>query len=110
MKFRTTQKAIKNGYNKVISIPYCNLQTLLKYVSPIAYTVGSYGWNADIYQFGCIAVVTGYSPFGNVKPNYETVKKYEDQAREIDGNYNINWEDKPGIMGELISKFLDEVC
>ena len=82
----------------------------MQYVSPIAYTSRREGWGADIYQFGNIAIATGYAPFGNVKPKYEVINKYEKQAREIADNYNINWNDKPGIMGELISRFLDEVC
>lgn len=52
MKFRTTKKAIMANYGNVIKVDYCDLQNLLKYESPIAYTAGVYGWNADIYDFG----------------------------------------------------------
>ena len=39
MKFKTTQKAIRANYPTVISVPYCGLQNLLNYESPVAYTV-----------------------------------------------------------------------
>lgn len=38
MKFKTTQKAIKANYNTIICVPYCGLQNLLNYESPVAYT------------------------------------------------------------------------
>ena len=66
MKFRTTQKAIKQGYNNVISVPYCALQSLLRCEDPIAYTTRVEGWGADVYAFGDTAIVTGYAPFGNI--------------------------------------------
>lgn len=52
MKFKTTNKAIKQNYsqNYILNIGYCDLQTLLKYESPRAYTSGIYGWNYDLYD------------------------------------------------------------
>lgn len=38
MKFETTQKVIKENYSKIISVGYCDLQYLLKFKDPIAYT------------------------------------------------------------------------
>ena len=64
MKFKTTRKAIKQGYENVIQVPYCGLQNLLRCESPIAYTTRAEGWGADIYDFGNTAIVTGYAPFG----------------------------------------------
>lgn len=52
MKFKTTQKEIRANYNKIICVPYCGLQTLLSYESPVAYTVRREGWAADIYDMG----------------------------------------------------------
>ena len=61
MKFKTTQKEIRANYNKIICVPYCGLQTLLNYESPVAYTVRREGWAADIYDMsGGVAIVTGY--------------------------------------------------
>jgi len=108
MKFKTTQKAIKQGYKNVIRVPYCGLQNLLKCESPIAYTVRREGWGADIYDFGNTAIVTGYAPFGNIRPSYETNQRYEQRAREItDGIYN--WEEKKALLDGLIKEYLQEV-
>lgn len=83
MKFKTTQKAIKSGYSTIICVPYCGLQSLLHYESPIAYTTRREGWAADIYDMGGgVAIVTGYAPFGNIRPDYETRQKYEIAAEK----------------------------
>lgn len=108
MKFRTTQKAIKSGYTDVIKISYCGLQGLLRCESPIAYTTRAEGWGADIYAFGNTAIATGYAPFGNIRPDYETNQRYEQRAREItDGIYN--WQEKKALLDELIKEYLQEV-
>lgn len=104
MKFRTTQKEIKNGYYNIISIPYCDAQFLLKGNEPIAYTAGVYGWNADIYSHGGVAIVTGYRPFGK-SCNRDILRKYEQKARKIYENYNIK---KYDTKIKKINKLLDE--
>ena len=38
MKFKTTRKAIVNGSPNIVSVGYCDLPTLLRNHSPIAYT------------------------------------------------------------------------
>ena len=63
MKLKTTKKDVMDSYNDIISIGYCDAQFLLRGVDPIAYTVGTYGWNADIYNVNGVAIVTGYRPF-----------------------------------------------
>ncbi len=109
MKFRTTQKAIKSGYTDVIQVSYCGLQSLLRCESPVAYTTRVEGWGADIYAFGNTAIVTGYAPFGNIRPGYETNQRYEQRAREItDGIYN--WQEKKALLAELIEEYIKEVA
>ena len=108
VKFKTTQKAIKQEYENVIRVSYCGLQSLLSCESPIAYTTRAEGWGADIYDFGNTAIVTGYAPFGNISPAYETNQRYEKRAREItDGIYN--WQEKKALLDELIKEYLQEV-
>lgn len=108
MKFRTTQKAIKSGYTNVIKVSYCGLQGLLRCESPIAYTTRAEGWGADIYAFGNTAISTGYAPFGNIRPDYETNQRYEQRAAETtDGIYN--WQEKKSLLDELIKEYLREV-
>ena len=108
MKFKTTQKAIKQGYNNIICVSYCALQQLLSCESEIAYTTRIEGWGADIYQFGNTAIVTGYAPFGNIRPGYEVNQRYEQRATEATkGVYK--WGEKKAILQELIKEYIQEV-
>ena len=102
MKYRTTQKAVKSGFNKVICVGYCNLQHLLGCETETAYTARREGWAANIYDFGSVAIVTGYAPFGNVCPDYDT------QAREICSTV-YNWEERKNALRALIDEFIEEV-
>ena len=85
MKYATTKKDILSNYPNVIKVGYCDLQTLLNFRSPDAYTASrTYGWRADIYEITPnTVIVTGYAPFGNIVPDYEIVKKYEEKAEEL---------------------------
>ena len=108
MKFKTTQKAIKQGYKNVIQVSYCGLQSLLKCESPIAYTTRAEGWGADIYAFGNTAIATGYAPFGSIRPCYEVNQRYEEKAtKATEGVYN--WQEKKTILAELIEEYIKEV-
>lgn len=110
MKFKTTQKAIRANYNKIICVPYCALQNLLNYESPVAYTVRREGWAADIYDMGGgVAIVTGYVPFGNIRPSYELRKRYETDAEKIRYNYSLAWEEQRKQLEQLARAFIEEV-
>lgn len=92
MKYKTTAKAVKAGYYRIISAGYCELQGLLKYKSPIAYAAGYYGWNFDVYDIDGVAIVTGYRgmPAKNSKADYKMIREYENKsegktAKELDG-------------------------
>ncbi len=108
MKFKTTQKAIKNGYENVICVSYCALQRLLSCESEIAYTTRAEGWGADIYQFGNTAIVTGYAPFGNIRPGYEVNQRYEQKAMKATEGIH-NYQEKKAILQELIKEYIQEV-
>ena len=111
MKFKTTQKAIRANYNKIICVPYCGLQTLLNYESPVAYTVRREGWAADIYDMGGgVAIVTGYAPFGNIRPSYELRERYEKQAEKIRYAYNLSYEQPRESLKSLARDFIKGVC
>lgn len=109
MKFKTTQKEIRANFNKIICVPYCGLQTLLSYESPVAYTVRREGWGADIYDMGGgVAIVTGYAPFGNVRPSYELRERYEKQAEKI--RYECNYDQQRESLKSLARNFIKEAC
>lgn len=111
MKFKTTQKEIRANYNKIICVPYCGLQNLLNYESPVAYTARREGWAADIYDMGGgVAIVTGYAPFGNIRPSYEFRKRYETDAEKILHNYSLAWTEQREQLRQLARAFVDEAA
>lgn len=84
MKLKTTAKAIRNGYHRIVRIGYCEAQFLLKYRSPFAYSAGVYGWNGDYYDVDGVCIATGYRGLPdsrNVKCDYALVRKYDDMAQ-----------------------------
>ena len=80
MKVRVTAKQVRNSYAHIIQIGYCDAWHLLGR-NPHYYTRGIYGWSADVFHIDqTTAIVTGYRPFGNIRPPYELVRKYEQEA------------------------------
>ena len=110
MKYRTTKKEVNNGYTYKICIGYCNLQYLLSYESPVAYTSTRYGWGADIYEInGNTAIITGYSSFGNIHPRYDIQKEYDVTAEKIKNDYSLSYDERQKRITELLYKFVEEV-
>ena len=110
MKFRVTQKEIKANFDKIVSVPYCGLQNLLNFESPVAYTARREGWAADIYDMGGgVAIVTGYAPFGNIRPTYEFRERYENRAASIRYNYSLSWTEQREKLQQLVNEFIAEV-
>ena len=110
IKTQVTKKAILNGFEKVIAISYCRAQFLLQYHNAQYYTYSNmYGWRADVYIISDnIAIVTGYAPFGNIKPEYDTIKKYDDKAASV---YNTvrDYNDRREIVNSYLNEFIKEV-
>ena len=110
MKFKTTQKEIRANCNKIICVPYCNLQTVLSYENPIAYTTRQEGWGSDIYEITPnTAIATGYAPFGNIRPKYEITHAYEEKARTILYDYSKPFETMRDELRNLLNEFVKEV-
>lgn len=108
MKFKTTKKAVNEGYNNIICVGYADLHYLLNQLEPTAYTAGVYGWNADIYNINGKMLVTGYRPFGNIKPDYDIVHKYNMMAKDIIHDTKDYTECKEKL-NNLINEFIEEV-
>lgn len=98
MKERTTMKYIKQNYKKIINVGYCKLQNFLKHETPKYYTAGVYGWNADIYIFKGIALVTGYRPFGNIEIKSNILDVIENKSKRNDLD-----------VYETLTKLIDEI-
>ena len=110
MKHKTTKKDVMNGYSNIICVGYCSLQNLLNCETETAYTSRREGWEADIYDFGNTAIVTGYAPFGNIRHGYEVCQKYEKKAAQIREYYNFNYEKCKTRLRSLIREFIEEVA
>jgi len=109
MKFKTTKKSIKENYNKILSVSYCNMQNLLKYENPIAYSTRSEGWSCDYYYIGGVLISEGYSPIDNKnmkKYNYDTLMEYEDKARSIIYDYSLGYEEQKKQVQNLLVEFV----
>lgn len=106
-KMKTTRKAIMASFPRVYEVGYCRLQSLFSCTEPSFYTCGTYGWNADVYSFGDVAVVTGYRPFGKPVPS-GVEEKYESRAREIMES-EWQYEARKALLGNLIAEFLKEI-
>jgi len=100
MKYKTTARALKKGYWKIIRAGYCDLQGLLSRKSPVAYSSGVYGWNFDVYDIDGVAICTGYRgmPSQNSKEDYKLIREYEQKA---DGK---TAEEKDALIKEFIEK------
>ena len=78
MKTKTTKKAIMQSFKNIIQLGYCQAPEMLAGLEPNFYTAGLYGWQADVYIVdNKTAIVTGYTPFGNIDPSRELIEKYE---------------------------------
>ena len=110
MKAKRTMRDIKSLYPTIIQIGYCGVQDMLCRDYPTYYTAGVYGWNADIYPIASgVAICTGYRPFGSIKPDRETVSRYEKRAREMRRDLR-NVEKLAEHLHNLQAEFVREVC
>lgn len=103
MKFKTTSAEVKEGYYYIISVGYCDLQYLLKYENPVAYSKGVYGWKFDVYQLdGNVALVTGYNPVAskNTKKDYKIIHSYDERAK------NMTREELKVLLAEFVKEMI----
>lgn len=110
MKIKTTKKAVKDNYNHIIGIGYCNAQNLLRFSDAFGYSSGQNGWVCDYFEVDNVCISTGYSYINNVnvKYDYTLLDSYESKARDIIGNYDINWEVKKEMVNQLLKDFVNE--
>ena len=104
MKYKTTRKAITEGYSNIVSVGYCGAQSLLSVVEPIAYTCGVYGWNFDVYLVEGLTICTGYRGMPGRRVN--NVIEYEKRAEKIRYDYNVSWDDRQAALRALLSEFV----
>ena len=105
MKVKTTRRSIveTTAPNNLICVGYCELQTLLRNHSPIAYTCGVYGWNFDVYDVYGKTICTGYRGMPGHRPNNPT--EFEKMARTIMDDYKRNYEERSAEVEDLLWEF-----
>ena len=113
MKTKITRKELKNRYKNIIPVYYCSMQFLLKYESEKYYLSNNVdGWQADVYEINNnTVIVTGYTVFGNIKPDRELIRKYENKAMQQSNkyymkSYNIKKAYRKRLLNNLINKIL----
>lgn len=108
MKLKTTKKQVKNYYNNIYSIGYCDAQYLLQGISPFAYSSGAYGWSCDYYEIENVCISTGYSPIGE-NTGYDLVRKYDNKAKAILDDYSVDYQKRKNKVNKLLVKFINEL-
>lgn len=109
IKTRTTKKAIRADYDKIICIGYCSAQNLLAFSEPAYYTTRTEGWASDIYDVDGVAISTGYAAFGNIKPSYDLTNDYDRRAAEIRADLTISYDERRDKVNALLLDFVEEV-
>lgn len=118
MKVKVKEKELKENYNMIWSVGYCNIENIEKALDPQYYTAGVYGWNADHYEiiinkkniYKRILISTGYRPLHNknVKNvSYEKIKKLDGKARKIfetSGDFQQNCKKVNKLLENFIIK------
>ena len=100
-KIKATKKEMKQNY-KILGVGYCDLQYLLSYQKPVAYSSSRmYGWLCDYYNINGVIISTGYNYIDtkNMKDDYSLVKEYEQKARKLNTAKEVN-----KLLFELLKK------
>ena len=112
MKLQTTKSNIRNNFGTVLTAGYCEIEYLLNYCNPFAYSAGVYGWSCDYYtpstKYSGVCIATGYNTdrLEGKRINYELVKEYEQKARELVLDYSQM--NKREALNALIDEFIEK--
>lgn len=79
---KTTKANIMYRNDRIIQMAACKMANTLRMVKHGRdfFTCGTYGWNADIYEFGEFAICTGYRPFGRYSLPDKFIKSWEQKS------------------------------
>lgn len=111
MKTKITQSAAKHSNTIVLAVPYCELQAILNYESPIAYNAGRDGWNFDLYELsGCHSIVTGYRGMDRASTHklndYRELKTALKELENYCTGNDVKREDRKAKLIELLDYHL----
>ena len=112
MKDKITRKKVRETYGNanIYSIGNCNLQYLLKYLSPFAYSTRVEGWACDYYDVGKgIILCDGYAPIGK-KVDFDTMRFFDEKAREIWEEYHYtDYEKCERLITNMLADFIGTI-
>lgn len=109
-KYRVTKKSMNEDYRIIISTGYCNLQHLLQYTEPFAYSTRAEGWACDYYDVDGVLICTGYAPMKGKRNHstYEIEHDYDNKAREL-RNTITDWEENIKAINTLLHEYVQKV-
>ena len=110
-KYRVTKKEMNEGYTHIIETGYCNLQFLLRFAEPFAYSTRAEGWACDYYDIDDVLICTGYVLMRSkrTKSNYGLEHEYNKKAKEIFNNYDLTYEERKKQIETLFHEFVKAV-
>lgn len=110
-KYRVTKKEMNEGYTHIIGIGAGDLQNLLKFEQPFAYSTRAEGWACDYYDVDDVLICTGYAPMRSKRTtsNYEILREYDEKARKIFDNYDLTYEKRKKQIEALLHEYIKVV-
>lgn len=108
---KATREAILKKYNYTIFVPVSEFDFMTYYEPYKYYIINNLGWEASVYEFGNIAIITGTKPFGKYQPDYNLYSRYNRIASRIIHDLMCNITESQGkeITRFLIKEFIKEV-
>jgi hypothetical protein len=107
MKTKVTKSSVKNSFNTILSLGYCDIDNLTRYKNPFAYSCGVCGWSCDYYDIEGVCLSTGYDPIGQ-NVDYKLVRKYEAKAQKISLDYNLDYKIREKRVNKLLIEFINK--
>ena len=99
-KIQAKKSDMRQNY-RILSVGYCDMQYLLKFQNPVAYSAGVNGWDCDYYEIDDVVICTGYNTIKskNIIDDYELIREYEQKASQ-----DITTAKTNELLHELIGK------
>lgn len=106
-KTRISRKALYNMRNTTLAVGYCQLQALLRPLSPLVYNANEYGWQADGYLITPnLAISTGYLTVGThaIPPHLALIA--ERKAMAANANLNQSHDEHMGKLADIMANLI----
>lgn len=108
MKTQVTKKYINNRFKYVVHIHAYELDNLLFFTSPFAYSVRAEGWACDYWQIGNICLCSGDAPIGQ-DCNRDLEAIFEAKAKKIRQSKFFKPETKAKKINALLHEFANQL-